>query len=450
MTEPLSITCSPGTPVTAVTGQMRLVYLLVEVSGGRGQGALPLNLCLILDCSESMHIRLVSDEQFSQLIHMGMAREVVLDGIPTWQITNLPPQIAENLPRRIDFVRAAMVEMSRQLRPVDQYSAVAFASQAKVVLQPTSGSGEALLDAARELDQVRLGDETEIAQGLFTGMELLQQAPVEGAANRLILLTDGFTLNAASCYKAADLARENGIAISTLGIGSGFNEELLIPLAEKTGGNADYLEDPAKLPEVFQRELQAAQAVTLRNLDLKLQLMQGVELRRVHRVTPALGLIDAGPNLEGSYSIFLGDYDPSAAPTLLLELLVQPKAVGAYRLAQIGLSWEDPADNQNRQTVRQDFVLKFAADEPEQTDERVMKLVEKVSAFSVGTRALHDASSGDVEAATRRLRQAATRLLDMGETELAAEMSRQADALQNQGELDPNATKHLRYTTRKL
>ena len=52
--------------------------------------------------------------------------------------------------------------------------------------------------------------------------------------------------------------------------------------------------------------------------------------------------------------------------------------------------------------------------------------------------------------ATHKLRTAATRLLDMGEEELAAVVEQQAAELEQSGQTDPRLTKKLRYETRKL
>jgi Ca-activated chloride channel family protein len=86
-----------------------------------------------------------------------------------------------------------------------------------------------------------------------------------------------------------------------------------------------------------------------------------------------------------------------------------------------------------------------------------MNVVEKVGAFKMGAHALDGAQSASLadepqarEAATLRLRQAATRLLDLGEVALADSMLKQADALVNSGSLDIEVTKKLRYETRKI
>src|SRR5712692_10321618 len=145
-----------------------------------------------------------------------------------------------------------------------------------------------------------------------------------------------------------------------MGIGTEFNEELLIPLAEATGGNAYYIETPQQIPDAFRQELGAALAVTCRNAEIKLRLSQGVELRRVHRVLPMIGAFDPGPDQAGSYSLYLGDYLPAAPPSLLLEIVLPPWPAGQYRLAQALLAWDDPAGAPVRGTVRQDLVLQLS------------------------------------------------------------------------------------------
>jgi Ca-activated chloride channel family protein len=79
-----------------------------------------------------------------------------------------------------------------------------------------------------------------------------------------------------------------------------------------------------------------------------------------------------------------------------------------------------------------------------------MHVVEALSAYRLQRRAQADLEAGNLDGATRRLRAAATRLLDMGEEELAAEAEQQALELEQRGQADPRLTKKLRYETRKL
>ena len=72
-----------------------------------------------------------------------------------------------------------------------------------------------------------------------------------------------------------DQARQLSLPISTLGIGNDFNEDLLIPLADLTGGRAYYIENPEQMPTAFDYELGAARAVRFRNLEIKLRFPGG-------------------------------------------------------------------------------------------------------------------------------------------------------------------------------
>ncbi len=455
MATPLTLTATLSSPVIPVTGQIRMVYALLELGGGAGPDALPVNLSLVLDASDSMRIRLVSDEQFRQLAQKGQAVEILTDGVPAYQIANVSPEMVSGFPRRIDYVRQALREVSEHLRGMDSFSVTAFASQAMTLIPKTSGRERTrLYGVADQLDWLNLGDETQMADGLSTGLDDLHPGENDGAANRMIVLTDGFTRNAQQCYDLAQRARQAGVTLSTMGVGAEFNEELLIPLADATGGNAYYIETPEKIPEAFKNELGTALAVTCHNLEIKVQLTPGVELRKVQRVLPLIGDFDAGPNDGGSYSLFLGDYDPSLPPALLLELVIPPWQAETYRLAQLLLGWDDPEQSAERlaprSTVRGELAVQLSASGEEQRVGRVFNIVEKVGAFKLGTVALQAAERGDVGAATLKLRQAATRLMDMGETDLANDMLRQADFLERRGQADPNTTKHLRYATRQI
>jgi Ca-activated chloride channel family protein len=79
-----------------------------------------------------------------------------------------------------------------------------------------------------------------------------------------------------------------------------------------------------------------------------------------------------------------------------------------------------------------------------------MNLVEKVTAFKLQTRALRAAKMGDAEGASKQLRAAATRLLQVGEKKLAEAAIEEAQNLEEKGEMSSAGSKKLRYATRKL
>jgi hypothetical protein len=57
---------------------------------------------------------------------------------------------------------------------------------------------------------------------------------------------------------------------------------------------------------------------------------------------------------------------------------------------------------------------------------------------------------GNVAGATRRLRTAGERLIEMGEEDLGHTMLTEAELMEREGQMSAQGTKKLRYGTRKL
>lgn len=79
-----------------------------------------------------------------------------------------------------------------------------------------------------------------------------------------------------------------------------------------------------------------------------------------------------------------------------------------------------------------------------------MNVAEKVSAHNLQTRALQEAQAGNVTGATVKLQAAYTRLLAMGENDLAEATRQEIENLQRAGQVSPAGAKRLRYETRRL
>jgi Ca-activated chloride channel homolog len=73
-----------------------------------------------------------------------------------------------------------------------------------------------------------------------------------------------------------------------------------------------------------------------------------------------------------------------------------------------------------------------------------------VTAFKLQTRALSEAEAGNLTGATQKLRAAATRLLDLGELELAQKAQAQAEQLEQGKGMSAETQKELKYATRRL
>ena len=93
MSTALDLTSSLNTPVIPVSGKPRMVYFLLEIGGGENAQSLPMNIGLVIDVSESMHIRMVTEEQFKELVGRRNIKEILKDGIPAWEIESVSPEM---------------------------------------------------------------------------------------------------------------------------------------------------------------------------------------------------------------------------------------------------------------------------------------------------------------------------------------------------------------------
>ena len=79
-----------------------------------------------------------------------------------------------------------------------------------------------------------------------------------------------------------------------------------------------------------------------------------------------------------------------------------------------------------------------------------MNLLERLTTFKLQTRALDEGAAGNIAGATQNLRSAATRLLDLGELELANTMNRAAETMTTGGGPSAADQKQMKYATKRL
>jgi Ca-activated chloride channel homolog len=267
----------------------------------------------------------------------------------------------------------------------------------------------------------------------------------------MVLLTDGQTENENDCLRQSDDAGRRGVPITALGVGKDWNEDLLIDMANRSGGTADYIDQPDKIMAYFQNTVQRAQATVINNAVLTLRLVQGITPRAVWQVIPLISNLGYRPVSDRDVSVPLGELETGSGRTVLIELLIDPRPVGQYRIGQVEVGYDVPVLNLQGERTRADVMMTFSSDPAQtaQVNAPVMNIVEKVSAFKLQTRALQDLASGDVGGATQKLQSAVTRLLNQGEVELAQTMQQEISNLQQTGQISSEGQKTMKFGTRK-
>jgi Ca-activated chloride channel family protein len=395
------------------TGGQQLAYVLIEAmpTGAVADVQMPLNFSLVLDHSGSMSGK--------KLANLKEAAKLALD----------------------------------RMRPQDVVSIVIFDDKVKVIApsQPVTDAGS----LKRQVESIRDGGGTEMSRGMRKGLEELQKGLSPSRVSRMLLLTDGETFgDEDACRQLAAEAGGQGIAIAALGLGEEWNEQLLDDVAQASSGTSDFIPDgqPDSILHTFEQHVRAAQATVVQNAEMILRLVPGVMPRAVWRATPLIARLGHRAISDRDVQVTLGDVDREQGQSVLVEMLVPPRQPGTYRIAQAEVSYDVAAIGLVGERVKTDVVLNFTADPAQaaQSNPHVMNVVEKVTAHKLQTRALDEAAVGNVAGATQKLRAAATRLLELGENDLAQTALEEAGRLERGEGLSAGGTKKLRYETRKL
>jgi Ca-activated chloride channel family protein len=349
---------------------------------------------------------------------------------------------------KIERVRRATAQALDLLDAQDIVSVIIFDHRTQVLIPATPVQQRD--EMQEEISKIRDAGGTRIAPAVDRALQEIEQGG-PNAIRRLVLLTDGQTEHEKECLLRAQDAGRMGVPLTALGVGKDWNEDLLIEMANLSGGTADYIDQADKIVEYFQTTVQRAQNAAIQNTHLTLRLVQGVTPRAVWQVIPLIDNLGYRPISERDVSVPLGELETNQGRTLLIELLVQPRPIGQYRIGQLEATYDVPALHLSGEKVRQDVVMSFTndADQLQQLSPPVMNVVEKVSAFKLQTRALKELEEGNLAGATQKLKSAVTRLLSQGETELAQTMQQEVDNLEQGRTLSSEGQKTIKFGTRK-
>ena len=348
---------------------------------------------------------------------------------------------------KIKQLREAVRTMIGRLEPTDTVSVIAFNAHTDVLIPATAPHNKPAL--AERVGKLEAGGGTTLAPAMRAGLAEIAKNLAPSVASRLIVLTDGQTTGEAECREQADRVAAAGVPLIALGLGSDWNEDLLLDLAQRTGelGDAYLIRQPDDVGPIFDQVFTQMKVVA-QELAFRLLLVQGVEARRVWQVTPLIKDITFGA-VRGRTVLFgLPELAESGAG-FLVELLIPPRNPGNYRFGQAELTYQ--VAGAGAQTARVDLTAEVTTDPnlPRQVNGRVMNIVEKVTAFKLQTQALDDAARHDIANATRKLRAAHTMLLEQGETELAQNALAEAQRLESGQGVSSEGRKTIKLSSSK-
>ncbi len=187
---------------------------------------------------------------------------------------------------RSGSMRGARIKQAQQaaklaismLKPDDIISIIAYDTEAELLLPATKvGNGKL---AKKQISRLKANGSTALFAGTQMGGEEVVKFLSRERVNRVVLLSDGIAnVGPSSTEELAQLGLKlagRGIAVSTIGLGLGYNEDLMARLADSSDGNHSFVERADQLAGIMSLELNDALAVVAQDVELKLTFPKGV------------------------------------------------------------------------------------------------------------------------------------------------------------------------------
>jgi Ca-activated chloride channel homolog len=310
---------------------------------------------------------------------------------------------------KLEVAKRCAAYLVHRLASPDELALVAYDDTVQLVA-PLAPVSQALLGA---IATVLAGGSTNLSGGWLKGLEELKRSG-EAGARKILLLTDGLAnVGITAPDSLVALARNAsgaGVATTTIGFGSDFDEDLLTAMADAAGGNAHYAATPDEAPGIFAQEFEGLLKLVAQNLSVEIRPSQDVKM---------LGVLNEYPEVPvtGGVQVQLGDVYGEERRRVVFELHIHEVAkLGVQAVAEVVVRYvsvgEDIAAHELTLPITVNMV---SADEAKTAtpDEEVIEEVVVLKAAQAEEEARELADQGQFQSAQQRLKASAQELRAM-------------------------------------
>ncbi len=258
------------------------------------------------------------------------------------------------------------------------------------------------------INTIRTGGQTAIYAAVKAAVRQLRRYKRAGQPSRVILMSDGqANVGPRSPFEFAELGRRlgsDGISVTTIGLGRGYNEDLMAQLASASDGNHAFAQTGDDLTKIFNAEFDDVMSVAAHDIEVIIETRGGV--------TPLRTLGRRG-DIRGARTVIkLNQVYSTSEFSLQLELKVASDvAVGEIELADVTVRYTAP--DGSRHSVQSAVRGRFSADERDVTasiDPKVMEPILELEARQRFEKVIKLRDKGRILEAQKLLRLNATSL----------------------------------------
>ena len=165
----------------------------------------------------------------------------------------------------------------------DIISIISYDSTVHVLVPATKVSDKVSIHAA--IDKMRSGGNTALFAGVSKGAAEIRKFLSKDRVNRVILLSDGqANVGPSSPTELGDLGAslsKDGITVTTIGLGTGYNEDLMANLAGFSDGNHAFVNDAEDLARIFKYEFGDVLSVVAQDVEINIKIRKGIKPIRI-------------------------------------------------------------------------------------------------------------------------------------------------------------------------
>jgi Ca-activated chloride channel family protein len=249
-----------------------------------------------------------------------------------------------DMDNRLGLVKRSLELLVEQLGPRDTVSIVVYGSDARVVLDPTSGSDKGrILEAIYSLHPEGA---TNAEAGIRLGYQMAMLAYHPEGINRVIVCSDGVA-NVGVTGPDAILEEvkhyvEENVTLTTIGFGmDNYNDVLMEQLADNGQGFYAYVDNMREARRLFIDQITGTlQTIAM---DAKVQVDFNPEVVKRYRLVGFENRAIADNQFRDN-TVDAGEIGAGHAVTALYEVKLYPEAYG--NLATVFMRWQDPDTRQ--------------------------------------------------------------------------------------------------------
>ncbi len=258
--------------------------------------------------------------------------------------------------QKLERAKDAAIEALRHLGPMDMFSVVVYDHNVSTVVTAQHAKNIEWIEG--RIRQIRSGGNTALFGGVSQGAAEVRKNLDGNYVHRIILLSDGIANVGPSSPEdlgrlGAALIKED-ISVTTVGVGTDYNEDLMTSLSQNSDGNTYFVESSRDLSRIFTAELGDVLSVVAKKVNIIIELPNGVK---------PLNIIGREGRIKGRMvELSLNQLYGSQEKYALIEVEIPGGKSGEKRdIAYVNVSYENPF-TQKKETSSGRVYARFSKD----------------------------------------------------------------------------------------